>query len=141
MEETKKCSECGRELPLSSFSKARKKMCKECYAKLMRQIRQLRKGVPMTLEKQLDCDKISIAIWHKKSELSLFHGVSALLYLTSRNIIETTYIGVQYDEATKRTWPLFANNNGITVYPKDILFWCDRTDMIIYTNLSELIKK
>lgn len=37
--ETKTCQSCGRELPLSDFSKAYKGLCKDCYAKLMQKKR------------------------------------------------------------------------------------------------------
>lgn len=39
MSETKKCDVCGRELPISEFSKSYRNRCKECVAKLTREKR------------------------------------------------------------------------------------------------------
>lgn len=39
MNETKKCEICGRELPISEFSKSYKNRCRECVAKLTREKR------------------------------------------------------------------------------------------------------
>lgn len=52
---TKKCEGCGREFPISQFSKAYKNLCKDCYAKMMREKR-------VEVKKEFKADEVKTPI-------------------------------------------------------------------------------
>lgn len=86
MEQTKKCTCCGLELPVSQFSKAYSNLCKDCYAKKMREMReQIREtNLLVTLRKEADTkinDTLEANHWKALREQA---AVAALGGLASR---------------------------------------------------------
>ena len=104
-EQTKKCSKCGRELPLSAFPWRNKSKgtyradCKECHSNYMKQKYQQKKNEIQTLKSKLTCAKCG----EKRGYVLDFHHINpqekdeTIARLTSN----TSNINDVYDEIKK----------------------------------------
>ena len=135
MKKTKKCEVCGKELPLSDFSKSYKNRCRKCVAEMVRSERKEKNkrngedAIHLKVPLSFSVEERDIS-----SDIDFFKSVSGVT-----KVID--WEQRRYEIAKEAMWGLLYNNNdnllGIRLKPSDLVEM-----VLVYTDalIAELKK-